>query len=123
MCELTRATGAASRARLRQPRPALGDRVAGSRSGHDHAAFGLADHVLGHVSDEILERPPAPTQPPAAATPRRLPGAPPPPSPPPPGIKDGSSAPSTIASTPRRRASSTIACPARRVRTVAVATC
>ena len=49
-------------------------------------------------------------------------GPPLPPRPTPPRIRDGSSAPSTIASTPRRRASSTIAYPARRVRTVAVAT-
>ena len=39
------------------------------------------------------------------------------------GSREGSSAASTIASTPRRRASSTIAWPARRARTVAVATC
>ena len=50
----------------------------------------------------------------------------PPPRPPssaPPRTRVGSSAARTIASTPRRRASSTIACPARRARTVAVATC
>src|SRR6185437_2881147 len=50
-------------------------------------------------------------------------GPPRPPRRAPPRISEGSSAPSTIASTPRRLASSTIACPARRVRTVAVATC
>ena len=49
-------------------------------------------------------------------------GPPRPPSSAPPRIFDGSSAASTTACTPRRLASSTIACPARRARTVAVAT-
>src|SRR3954447_17808104 len=49
-------------------------------------------------------------------------GPPRPPSSAPPRILEGSSAASTTACTPRRLASSTIACPARRARTVAVAT-
>src|SRR4051812_2941016 len=49
-------------------------------------------------------------------------GPPRPPSSAPPRIFDGSSAARTTACTPRRLASSTIACPARRARTVAVAT-
>src|SRR3954454_7234141 len=49
-------------------------------------------------------------------------GPPRPPSSAPPRMREGSSAASTIAWTPRRRASSTIAAPARRARTVAVAT-
>src|SRR3954447_21950970 len=57
------------------------------------------------------------------ASPTKLSRGPPrPPSSAPPRIRDGSSAARTIAWTPRRRASSTIAAPARRARTVAVAT-
>src|SRR3954464_13468464 len=49
-------------------------------------------------------------------------GPPRPPSSAPPRMREGGSAARTIASTPRRLASSTIAWPARRARTVAVAT-
>src|SRR5689334_5255479 len=57
------------------------------------------------------------------ASPTKLSSGPPrPPSSAPPRIREGSSAAMTIACTPRRRASSTIAAPARRARTVAVAT-
>ncbi len=57
------------------------------------------------------------------ASPTKLSSGPPdPPSSAPPRTRDGSSAASTIASTPRRFASLTIPCPARRARTIAVCT-
>ena len=90
---------------LRRPRAGLvrGRRL-GRRGGQDDRDGGLGQHVLRRLPDEVVARPAAP----AEQRPAR--------------IRVGSSAPRMITSTPRRWASSTIARPALRARTVAVAT-